>query len=83
MVSEYIDNTKYFDVSEDYSYSYGDIISMFLLESVKEEGLTNEFMNSFLSRRSELFNEDFLREWGMSPNNYLELYKNEIQVLKK
>jgi len=82
-VSEYIDNTKYFDVSEDYSYSYGNIISMFLFESVKEEGLSNEFMNSFLSRRSEMFNEDFLREWGMSPDNYLELYKDEIQVLKK
>ena len=82
-VAEYIDNTKYFDVSEDYSYSYGSIISMFLLESVKEEGLSNDFMNAFFSRRSEMFNEDFLREWRMSPDNFLKLYKDEIQVLKK
>lgn len=71
------------DLGEIYNYMYGDIISLFLCEEVEKEGYANEMMEYFLSQRPKLFKEEFLRECGFGPVNYMKKYKKEIELLKK
>lgn len=82
-VEDYISSTTYFDLGEDFTYSYGDIISMFLHESIKDSGFDNEFFNAFLIYRCNMFDRDFFNKWEMSPDRYVELHEKELQLLKK
>ena len=63
--------------------AFGDILSMFLAERIKEEGFNDDFCRIFLNERDKLFNPDFFRKNGLSPDSYLELYEKELQLLKK
>ena len=82
-IREYVENSCYFDVSEDFNYSYGNIISIFLKDSIDKYGFSNELLDEFFKMRSSLFNEDFLRKWRMSPKDYIKIYTKETQALKK
>ena len=78
----FIEGIISFDLSEIYNYAYGDIVSLFLFDDVNKNGLDSEMMNHFLKKRSELFNEDYLRECGFGPENYVKLYKKVNKHLK-
>ena len=82
-VEDYISSTTYFDLGEDFTYSYGDIISMFLHESIKDSGFDNEFFNAFLIYRCNMFDRGFFNKWEMTPDRYVELHEKELQLLKK
>ena len=82
-IIEYVKNSVDFDVSDDFSYAYGDIFSMFLKERVLEEGFSKEIFNDFFDIRSKMFSRDYLEEHDMSKEKYLSLYKKEIRGLKK
>ena len=71
------------NLSDAYNYVYGDIISMFLCKEVEEVGFPNEMLEYFLSRRHEVFSEEFLRECGFGPKNYTDLFHEEIKILQK
>ena len=82
-VREYVYNSVCFNIYEDYVYAYGDILSMFIRESIKDCGFKNDMLDDFFRSRCELFNEDFLRRWGMGPENYVKLHDKQLQYLKK
>ena len=71
------------DLQEDYTYAFGDIVSMFLLDSINKYGFSNDLVNEFINERDKMFRKDFLEDNGLSSNNYMELYKKELKLLKK
>ncbi len=82
-ISEFVSELDYVDLQEDFTYAYGDIVSMFIKDSIDKYGFSNELIDEFLKVRSNLFDEEFFREFGMGPDNYLDLYKKELKLLKK
>ena len=82
-IKEYVYNSVSFDIGEDFTYAYGDILSMFIREEINKFGLSNGMLDDFFRNRCELFNEDFLRGWGMGPVNYVKLHDKQLQYLKK
>lgn len=82
-IRKFIYESVAFDLIEDFTYAYGDIISMFIHESVRDCGFSNDLVEEFLRLRSNLFDEEFMRKWGMGPENYVKLHKKEIECLKK
>ena len=79
----FIEGMISFDLSEIYNYAYGDIVSLFLFDDVKNNGLDCEMMDYFFKSRNNLFKEDFLKECGFGPENYIKLYKKVNDHLKK
>lgn len=71
------------DLSESYSYAYGDIISLFLTEEVEKNGMNSELMEYFYWNAKQPFSDTFIRECGFGPKNYQDLYEKEIQLIKK
>ncbi len=82
-VREFLEESFGIPLSEALNYAYGDIISMFLADEVQRYGLSNELVNYFLQNRVSFFSEDYMRECGFGPQNYVELYKKEIELIKK
>ena len=72
-----------FDLTENNAYAFGDVFSMFLFDRIKEEGFNNELVSKFVNERYKMFNKDFIIDNGLSSDNYLELYKKELKLLKK
>lgn len=78
-----LEKMKTFDLPENYNYTYGDILSIFLTEEAERSGFENDLTDYFLDQRSGLFREEFLRECGFGPGNYTKLYKKEVELIKK
>ena len=79
----FVERFNLFDVSEDFTYTYGDILSLFLCEEVEKKGFQGERFESFLRHRGESFHKNFLYECGVSPEKYVKLYQKEVQLIKK
>ena len=82
-IKTYIEGMDNVDLAEIYNYAYGDIISMFLAEEVRKNGLDSGMIEYFFEKRSEIFHESFLRECGFGPQNYIKLYKKEVDRIRK
>ena len=82
-IKGYIERMDDVDLSEVYNYAYGDIISIFLCEDIRKNGLESGMLEDFLSKRSNLFHDSFLQESGFSPENYVKLYRKEVERIKK
>lgn len=82
-IIEFLEEDDNLVVGENYSYGYGDFISMFLKDRVLEEGFSNKLIEDFFKVRSGLFDRDFLDKYEMDSNNYMDLYKKEVQFVKK
>lgn len=82
-VRDYVYGSVSFNIYDDYAYAYGDILSMFIKESIVDCGFNNDMLEDFFRSRCELFNEEFLRRWGMGPENYVKLHDKQLQYLKK
>lgn len=72
-----------FDLAENNAYAFGDVFSMFLFDRIKKEGFNNELVSKFINERYRMFNKDFIIDNGLSSDNYLELYKKELKLIKK
>ena len=81
-VKHYLENGQ-LDLGVDLNYTYGDIISMFLKEAVLEEGLQSLEMKKFESIRWQEFSKDYILQERFTPDEYINLYKKEIQLIKK
>ena len=82
-LKEVIESVQDFNLAGIYNYAYGDILSMFLAEEVGKNGMKSELMDYFFEHRIKPFSEEFMRECGFGPKNYIKLYKKEIQLIKK
>lgn len=78
-----LESLSEFDFAEIYSYAYGDILSLFLSEDALKNGLQGEEIRSFLEHRTSVFQKEFLEEHGYSSERYAELYRKEVQLIKK
>ena len=83
VLKEFIERMQPIDLSDTYCYSYGDILSMFLSDEAEKNGMNSELMEYFYERRTKPFDEEFMRECGFGPANYVKLYKKEIELIKK
>lgn len=82
VIEDYLKTTM-LDLTSDITYTYGDIVSMFLKEEVLAEGLNSKLMKKFDEIRCFEFNADFFLEEGLSPERYAKLYEKEVQFIKK
>ena len=55
---------------------------MFLFNEVNRYGFNNEMIDYFLKNRCDSFDENYLRECGYGPRNYVKLYRKNIKPLK-
>ncbi len=78
-----IESCPNFNVHDVNLYAYGDILSMFLADDMEQNGFHSELMDYFMQNRMKLFHEEFLRECGFGPVNYMQLYEKEFQLMKK
>ena len=81
-IKELFEN-KSIRLDEEINYTYGDIISMFLKDGVKEEGFACPEFREFLRVRFDDFSPDFIVEHGFIPAVYKEKYIDEIKILRK
>lgn len=79
----YIQNITYFDVGEDFNYTYGNILSLYLKGSIEEDGFDNPMMNDFLEKRNNLFTPEFLSRWDITPSGYQKKHSMDMKILKK
>ena len=82
-IKEVIDTFKDIDLVENFTYAFGDIISMFLFDSINKYGFSNELIDEFVKERDKMFSREFIEDNGMSADNYMELYKKELKLIKK
>lgn len=82
-IKGFLERMKHIDLAEGFVYAYGDIVSMFLSDEAQKVGFSNDLLDYFLQRRSEVFQEDFFRKCGFGPVNYVKLYKKEIGLIQK
>ncbi len=82
-LKEYVDDINNFNLEDILSYSYGDIISLFLSSEVERSGMNNDLLEEFMRHRVEPFQEEFLQKNGLNPSLYQKLYKKEIELIKK
>ncbi len=72
-----------FDVLEDYTYTYGDLLSIVLKDEVLKNGLNNDLLLDFMKKKTLCTGKDIIIDWQMTPEKYQELYKREVQFIKK
>ena len=82
-VGDFIESIDYFDVIEEFTYGFGDIISMFLLDEVDKVGFGGELNKKYLAERHKMFNSRFIQDNGLSYDKYGDLYKKQLKLLKK
>ena len=82
-VVSFLEEKEPFNLQDDFSYAFGDIISMFLFDSINEYGFNNDLINKFIDERDKMFRKEFIEENGLSSDNYIELYKKELKLLRK
>lgn len=82
IIEDYLGNTK-LDLTADVTYTYGDIVSLFLKEEVLADGLGTTLMKKFNEIRCLEFNAEFFEKEKLSPERYTELYEKEVQLIKK
>ena len=83
LIKDFVLEINYMDLQEDYTYAFGDIVSMFLLDSINKYGFSNELIDQFVNERDKLFRKEFFEDNGLSSDNYMELYKKELKLLRK
>jgi len=76
-------NGSELNLFDDILYTYGDIISLFLKDDVKKDGLTCNSLLKFMEQRTEEFTSDFIISSSYTPKRYSELYKKQLQLVKK
>lgn len=65
-------------------YAYGEIISLFLEDDVRDCSLSNSFLfNKFMDERFLEFSYNFMESNGFSPSKYQELYEKRLKLIKK
>lgn len=65
-------------------YAYGEIISLFLEDDVRDCSLSNSFLfNKFMDERFLEFSDSFMETNGFSPSKYQELYEKRLKLIKK
>lgn len=93
LVSKYFEDKKEvydtiknndFLLIDDAVYAYGEIISLFLEDDVRDCSLTNSFLfNKFMDERFLEFSDSFMESNGFSPSKYQELYEKRLKLIKK
>lgn len=81
-IFNYLKNVKV-DLRLDVTYTYGDIVSMFLKEEVLAEGLNGALIKKFNEIKCLEFNTDFFVNEELSPERYMAFYEKELQLIKK
>jgi len=71
------------NIKDSFCYTYGDILSMFLCDDIEKNGFSLDILKDFMNNRTNLFDENYILESGFSPYEYVKLYNNEIQFIKK
>lgn len=82
-IRKFINKSCNFDVSETFTYSYGDIYSIFLKEMVKNNDYKLDVLEEIFEYRNSLFKEEMLNKFNITPDNYVKLYEKDIDILKK
>jgi hypothetical protein len=83
VIRDFIKDGTYFSVSEDFTYSYGSILSSFMKNAIQEDGFDHPLIEDFLKIRSKMFQESFLERNDITPDKYVRYHDDEIKVLKK
>lgn len=73
-----IQSYKFIDISQSLSYTYGDILSLILLDKI--DNIKDVKLTSFYKFRKELFKEEQLEDIEL--DNYKKLYKKEIDIIR-
>lgn len=82
-VYETIKNNDFLLIN-DAVYAYGEIISLFLEDDVRDCSLSNSFLlNKFMDERFLEFSDNFMETNGFSPSKYQELYEKRLKLTKK
>ncbi len=74
---------KHIRLDEEINYTYGDIVSMFLKDGIKAEGISNPEFRDFLRVRLEDFDPSYFERAGFTAKGYKERYIEEMKVLRK
>ena len=82
-VKDIIDEIMTLNVRHNYIYTYGDIISMIMKEQINKYGFENDMLLEMFERREEIFSPEFLDNYGVTPDSYVEGYQKELKLLKK
>ena len=78
-----IDSFSSLDILINNKYTFGDIYSTFLFDSINENGFSNDLIKEFIDYKHKMFNSDFIVNNNLSSEKYLDLYKKELKLLRK
>ena len=82
-VRKFINKCCDLEVKETYTYSYGDVYSLFLKDRIKQDDYNLDSLKEFFEFRSKIFDPSMLDRLNINPKSYVKLYKKDIELLKK
>ena len=82
-VEDYLIGLRELNIKKDLTYTYGNILSLFMIDEVIDKGLSSKLLNNFMNIRTNFFNPDFFDNNNITPKEYNKLYKKELELVKK
>ncbi len=93
LVEKYFNKKKYvrkflnkccdLELKETYTYSYGDVYSLFLKDRIKQDDYNLDSLKEFFEFRSKIFDPSMLDRLNINTKSYVKLYKKDIELLRK
>ena len=83
VIKDFLSDFDVVNFYEPFNYAYGDIISMYLSDIVKEDGFNNEVFKEFMSIRGKSFDVGFFDRNGFSASKYNKLLEKQYKLTKK
>lgn len=82
-VRKFINKCCDLELKETYTYSYGDVYSLFLKDRIKQDDYNLDSLKEFFEFRSKIFDPSMLDRLNINPKSYVKLYKKDIELLRK
>lgn len=82
-ISDFLSDFDVTNFYEPFTYAYGDAISMFLTDVVREDGFSNEIFKEFMSLRGKPFDASFFDKHGFTSSEYNKLLEKQYKLIKK
>ena len=82
-IKDFLSDFDVVNFYEPFNYTYGDIISMFLANIVKEDGFSNEIVKEFMSLRGKPFDVSFFDRHSFNSSEYNKLLEKQYKKEKK
>lgn len=82
-IREFIDECTSIEIRDNFQYAYADIVAMRLKEKIKKNDFDLGVLDEFVKTRGASFDPQIISKLKITPNQYVKLYKKDVELLRK